>query len=95
VVLEGYETLKALPGITTHETSVNIPIFNNSPDIPALAQEVEVRLISLQPPPSAFLLRGHGIYAWGASIEAAEQVLEALEQLLSCELETLRIGRSA
>jgi len=28
-------------------------------------------------PPSALLLRGHGVYAWGASVEEAERVVEA------------------
>lgn len=92
VVLEGYETLKVLPGVTTHDTRVVIPVFDNSQDMPALARAVEDRLVMLQPAPSALLLRGHGIYAWGATVEEAERVLEALELLLSCELETLRVG---
>jgi methylthioribulose-1-phosphate dehydratase len=95
VVLEGYETLKILPGVTTHEARVAIPLFDNSQDMPTLAREVEARLGALQPPPSALLLRGHGIYAWGASVDEAEHVVEALEQLLSCELEALRVGRRA
>jgi len=93
VVLEGYETLKVLPGITTHDIRIVIPVFDNSQDIPALARVVEARLETLQPAPSALLLRGHGVYAWGASVEEAERVIEALELMMSCELETLRIGR--
>jgi methylthioribulose-1-phosphate dehydratase len=93
VVLEGYETLKILPGVTTHDTRVVIPVFENSQDMPALARVVEARLMTLQPAPSAFLLRGHGVYAWGATVEEAEHVVEALELLMSCELETLRVGR--
>ncbi len=95
VVLEGYETLKILPGIRTHESRVAIPVLNNSQDMPRLAIELESRLVGLEPPPAAFLLRGHGIYAWGSSIEEAEHVVEALEQLLACELEALRVGRRA
>jgi methylthioribulose-1-phosphate dehydratase len=93
VVLEGHETLKILPGVSTHDTRVVIPVFDNSQDMPALARLVETRLATLQPAPSALLLRGHGVYAWGASVEEAEHVLEALELLMSCELETLRVGR--
>ena len=92
VVLQGYETLKALPGVTTHDTRVAIPVFDNSQDIPALARSVEARLVKLQPTPSALLLRGHGVYAWGATVEEAERVVEALELLMSCELEMLRVG---
>lgn len=95
VVLEGYETLKILPGIRTHEARVTIPVLNNSQDMPALAVELQARLATLQPPPPAFLLRGHGIYAWGASVEEAEHVIEALEQLLSCELQALHVARRA
>ena len=93
VVLEGYETLKVLPGITTHDIRIVIPVFDNSQDISALARVVEARLETLQPAPSALLLRGHGVYAWGASVEEAERVIEAHELMMSCELETLRIGR--
>ena len=93
VVLEGYETLKVLPGITTHDIRIVIPVFDNSQDISALARVVEARLETLQPAPSALLLRGHGVYAWGASVEEAERVVEALELMMSFELETLRIGR--
>ncbi len=93
VVLEDHETLKILPGVTSHDTRVVIPVFDNSQDMPALARVVEARLVTLQPAPSAFLLRGHGVYAWGATVEEAEHVVEALELLMSCELETLRVGR--
>jgi methylthioribulose-1-phosphate dehydratase len=95
VVLEGYETLKILPGVTTHDTQVVIPVFDNSQDIPVLARAVEARLATLTPTPSALLLRGHGVYAWGASVEEAEHVVEALELMMSCELETLRVRDAA
>jgi methylthioribulose-1-phosphate dehydratase len=95
VVLEGYETLKVLPGVTTHDTRVVVPVFDNSQDMPALTRAVETRLGTLAPTTSALLLRGHGIYAWGANIEQAEQVIEALELMLSCELETLRVARKS
>src|SRR6201986_1778536 len=44
LVLKDYEMLKAFPGITTHEATVRIPIFENSQNIEALAQEVGERL---------------------------------------------------
>jgi methylthioribulose-1-phosphate dehydratase len=65
----------------------------NSQDLPALARAVEARLRPLRPPACAFLLSAHGIYTWGASMDEAERVFEALELLLTCELEALRIGR--
>src|ERR1700728_864494 len=50
--LEGYEMLKAFPGITTHETRVDIPIFDNSQDTAALSRSIAARLTSGLPPPA-------------------------------------------
>jgi methylthioribulose-1-phosphate dehydratase len=90
IVLRDYEMLKAFPGITTHDTLVGIPIFANSQNIPALAQEVRARLQAAAPVP-AYLIRGHGAYGWGRDMEEAERVIEALEHLLSCEIEAIRL----
>ncbi len=90
LVLKDYEMLKAFPGITTHEAVVRIPIFENSQNIEALAQEVDNRLRTRAPVP-AYLIRGHGAYGWGKDMEEAERVIEALEHLLSCEIEAIRL----
>jgi methylthioribulose-1-phosphate dehydratase len=39
----------------------------------------------------AYLIRGHGAYGWGKDMEEAERVIEALEHLLSCEIEAIRL----
>ncbi|HEY6927500.1 MAG TPA: methylthioribulose 1-phosphate dehydratase [Steroidobacteraceae bacterium] len=95
VVLEGYEMLKAFPGITTHEVTVAIPIFENSQDIAALAREIAEdtsrRLRSGKTQAPTYLIRGHGAYGWGKNMEEAERVIEGLEHLLSCEIEALRL----
>jgi methylthioribulose-1-phosphate dehydratase len=88
LALEGYELLKAFPGITTHETKIDLPIFNNSQDMEKLAPEVDARLNDKTP---AYLIRDHGIYAWGRDMEEAERVTEALEHLLSCEIEMMKL----
>jgi methylthioribulose-1-phosphate dehydratase len=90
IVLRDYEMLKAFPGITTHESVVGIPVFENSQDIAALAQEVRDRLRTGTPAP-AYLIRGHGAYGWGKDMEEAERVIEALEHLLNCEIEAIRL----
>jgi methylthioribulose-1-phosphate dehydratase len=95
LTLENYEMLKAFPGVMTHETRVDIPVFDNSQDIATLADAVTDRLEALPQAPPAYLLRGHGIYAWGATVAEAERVLEAMEHLLACELETLKLKRGA
>ena len=85
LVLEGYELLKALHGIETHDTAVRLPIFANDQDIPRLAAEVGGTLDQdgLRP---AYLITGHGMYTWGESIEEALRHLEALDFLFECEL---------
>jgi methylthioribulose-1-phosphate dehydratase len=90
LALEGYEMLKAFPGIITHEARVDIPVFDNSQDTPALGRSIAARLTG-GPPPPAYLIRGHGMNAWGRSLDEAERVLEALEHLLGCELQTQRL----
>jgi len=90
IALRGYEMLKAFPGITTHETSIDIPIFQNTQAMNILAQEVADRLRSVAGAP-AYLIRGHGAHAWGKDLEEAERVIEALEHLLSCEIESIRM----
>jgi methylthioribulose-1-phosphate dehydratase len=87
--LQGYEMLKALPGVVSHETRVSIPIFENSQDIPALAAEVQRRWACATFP--GYVLRGHGIYAWGRDVDAAMHATEALEFLIACELEKRRL----
>jgi methylthioribulose-1-phosphate dehydratase len=90
--LEGYEMLKAFPGITTHETTVDVPVFENSQDVPTLAREVARRLSAGSIYSPAYLIRGHGAYGWGKDLEEAERVIEGLEHLLSCEIEAIRLG---
>jgi methylthioribulose-1-phosphate dehydratase len=96
VVLEGYEMLKAFPGIATHETTLGVPIFENSQDVPVLAREVSEDTLERRRDgravPPVYLIRGHGAYGWGKDMEEAERVIEGLEHLLSCEIEAIRLG---
>lgn len=87
--LAGYELLKLLPGITTHDARVDIPVFANDQDIARLAQAVERRL-KKQPAP-AYLIAGHGLYAWGATVAQVRHRVEALEFMFECELQSLRL----
>jgi len=84
-VLEGHELLKALPGLTTHETSVTVPIVANDQDMTVIAGAIEARL-QATPRPPAYLIRGHGLYGWGRDVAEAERVIEALEWLFTAEL---------
>lgn len=90
IVLEDYELLKALPGITTHESRVRIPIFANDQDIARLARQVD-RYLDHHPATCAYIIAGHGIYTWGNSVAAALRHLEALDFLFECELRLHRV----
>ncbi|HEY8298186.1 MAG TPA: methylthioribulose 1-phosphate dehydratase [Candidatus Baltobacteraceae bacterium] len=92
VSLYGYEMHKALEGFATHESSVRIPIFGNRQDTAALAEAIERRLGNRNETPG-YLLAGHGLYVWGASMTDARRHLEGLEFLLECHLEERRLTR--
>jgi methylthioribulose-1-phosphate dehydratase len=90
LTLRGYEMLKVFPGVTTHDTQVAIPVFDNAQDTTALAHAITARLQGQTPPP-AYLIRGHGINTWGVSVEEAERIFEGLDHLMTCELQTLQL----
>jgi methylthioribulose-1-phosphate dehydratase len=83
LTLRGYEMLKGLEGITTHEAEVFMPVLRNSQDMPALAAELD-RLLEDRPGAHGFLLAGHGLYTWGASLDQAHRHVEILEFLFEC-----------
>ena len=91
LVLTNYELLKALPGITTHDGEVAIPIVANSQDMVALGDAVLARLQAI-PAPVGYLIAGHGLYSWGATIPQARMATEALEVLVSCALQEIRLS---
>ena len=80
VQLEGFEVLKGLTGIKTHDVSVEIPVFENAQDMPALVNEIE-QFWDQQPQVYGFLLAGHGLYTWGKTIAEAKRHIEVLEFL--------------
>ena len=80
-----YELLKAFPGIETHDCRVTIPVFDNDQDIGRLAMLIDGRL-ALGSEVPGYLIRGHGFYTWGASLEDALRHVEAFEFLFTCEM---------
>ena len=86
--LAGYELLKAFPGVETHDCEVELPLFDNSQDMPALAAAVDAALA--ERPAPAFLIRDHGLYGWGRTMNEALRVVEAAETLVACELALAR-----
>lgn len=89
VRFEGYELQKAFSGNTTHEGSMDVPVFANTQDMPELAAKVEAMLD--RGPLWGYLIDGHGLYAWGRDMAEARRHLEAFEFLLLCELELYKL----
>jgi len=80
LAIEGYEMLKGLAGVTSHEHREFIPVLDNDQDMTRLARRVGETL-EQQPDAHAFLLRRHGLYTWGAALGDAERHIEILEFL--------------
>jgi methylthioribulose-1-phosphate dehydratase len=88
VALEGYEMLKGLDGIRTHEHREWIPIVDNDQDMSRLSARVGAAL-EKHSAAKAILLRRHGLYTWGATLADAERHVEILEFLFET------VGRTA
>lgn len=93
LVFEDYELLKAFSGVTTHESSIIVPIFPNDQDIPRLSAEVEAYLDS-HPPIHGYLIAGHGLYTWGRTMQETLRHIEAFEFLFQCELTLKGLNRT-
>lgn len=78
--IQGYEMLKGLHGVSSHEHREWIPILENDQDMPRLAAVLERTLLD-QPAAHAVLLRRHGTYTWGETLDDAERHVEILEFL--------------
>jgi methylthioribulose-1-phosphate dehydratase len=83
ILFEGYEMLKGLSGVGTHEHREWLPIFENTQDIPALAEQVAA-MHAEKGIAHGYLIRGHGIYTWGKDLEEAYRQIEIWEFLLEC-----------
>ena len=92
LVLRGYELLKAFTGVTTHDTELHIPVYDNTQDMVQLSQQVETQM-QRAGTGVAYLIRGHGLYTWAEDLTACMRHLEALEFLLECEWQRLLARR--
>jgi methylthioribulose-1-phosphate dehydratase len=89
--LEGYEILKGLSGVATHEYAERVPILENKQNYEELRRELAGAL-DAYPETHGVLLSHHGLYTWGQSVAEARRHLEALEFLF--EVEGRREGMS-
>jgi len=91
IAIEGYEMLKGLAGVRTHEHREWLPIVENSQDMTELAHSVQ-RTLEENPASHGFLLRGHGLYTWGRDLAEAKRHVEILEFLLEVLGRRLLVG---
>lgn len=80
----GHEMLKAYPGHGTHDAAVRLPIVDNSQDMAVLQAAIAPALLAPAAIP-AYLIRSHGLYAWGKDVDEAERVLEATEWMIAAD----------
>ena len=88
IALTGYELQKVLPGAPDPATEVVIPVFENDQDIARLAARVHAHMLQARNTP-AYLIAGHGLYAWGRNVAEARYRVEAIEFMLDCHLTEL------
>lgn len=81
VMIEGFEMLKGLEGVKSHEHREWLPIIENSQNMPGLAESV-AQILRKNPDSHGFLLKQHGLYTWGRNLAEAKRHVEIFEFLL-------------
>ena len=84
VALRGYELLKGLAGVATHEHVESVPIITNTQEYASLAEKLK-SVLQENGEAHGVLLSRHGLYTWGESVAEARRHLEALEFLFEVE----------
>jgi len=79
--LEGYEMMKGLDGIRTHQHHEWLPILENSQYMIELSEQVST-LLQENSKIHGFLLLKHGFFTWGNSLQEAKHNVEILEFLM-------------
>jgi methylthioribulose-1-phosphate dehydratase len=91
IALRGYEILKAWSVFGTHEATASLLVVDNDQDMQRLASRLAPALEAGEAP-IGYVLRGHGVYVWGADVTAALYRMEALEFLLATDIERRKLA---
>ena len=78
--IEGYEMLKGLGGVRTHDHREWLPVLDNTQDWASAVPRVE-SILKEHPDAHGFLIRKHGLYTWGRDLPDAKRQVEILEFL--------------
>lgn len=89
IEIEGYEMLKGLSGVTTHEHRETVPIVENSQDYIALSHVIE-NVVRDNGAIHGIYLRRHGLYTWGETVAEARRHVEIFEFLFEVLGRTLK-----
>jgi methylthioribulose-1-phosphate dehydratase len=80
LAIEGYEMLKGLDGVRTHDHREWLPILDNTQDWAAAVPRLEA-ILREHADAHGFLIRRHGLYTWGRDLADAKRQVEILEFL--------------
>lgn len=90
IELEGFDVLKSLSRVRAAYPVEWVPILERTEDYPALAQTVGC-LLKRRPEIHAVLLRKHGLYTWGETVQEATRHMEIFELLFEVLVRQLHI----
>ena len=89
IEIEGFEMLKGLAGVKTHEHKEVVPIVGNSQDYDLLSRQIE-NVVRSNERIHGIYLRRHGLYTWGETVSEARRHVEILEFLFEVMGRTLK-----
>jgi methylthioribulose-1-phosphate dehydratase len=81
LAIQGYEMLKGLDGVSTHDHREWVPIVANTQDWVAATPDIE-SMLNRQANAHGFLIRRHGLYTWGRDVAQARRHVEIFEFLI-------------
>ena len=87
VIFSDFEMLKGF-GFKTHDVKATIPIIENSQNMKYLAS---IAPSYINEEVSGLLLKGHGIYAWGNSVQETKRHVEIFEFLFEYRVKELNL----
>ena len=94
MTIAGYEMQKAFSGITSHDQPLKMVVFDNDQDMQALSGQVAQAWTEGRFMLPGFLIRGHGLTAWGGDVASAQRHVEGFEFLLQCAWQETLAGLS-
>lgn len=82
VPLPPLEMIKGL-GVWQQDPRVALPLFENTLDVAGIAAAINWRFKGMAPMVPALMIRGHGVTAWGNTVQEAYNRVETMEFLMS------------